>query len=80
MHLNIWTQHGKWSCAIPTTHKCETVDNIEARCAIRIGITVGEVVLCLYRDNNEDSEYYINQFSYTLALCFPHYLGIKGLQ
>ena len=41
---------------------------------------MGEVVLCLFRDNNEDTEHYINQFSHILALSSPDYLGIKGLQ
>ena len=67
------------------------VKNIEARCATRItvlpsgnvvsvGTTVGEVVLCLFRDNNKDSEHYINQSSHTLGLSSSYYLGIKGLQ
>ena len=43
------------------------VKNIEARCAtpitvhlsgniVAVGTTVGEVVLCIFRDNHEDSE------------------------
>ena len=81
----------KWSGDIPTKHKCETVKNIEARCAtcipvhrsgnvIAVGTTVGEVVLYIFRDNNKDGDYYINHSLYILALSVPHYLGIKGLQ
>ena len=41
---------------------------------------MGEVAICIVKDNNEDSEHYINHSLHTLALSFPHCLGIKGLQ
>ena len=88
---HVWSQHVILSGDIPTTHKFETVKNIKARCAtcitihstgnvVTVGIIVGGVVLCIFRDNNEDSEHYINHSLDTLALSFPHCLGIKGLQ
>ena len=52
MQSHVWTQHEKWSGDIPTKHKCETVKNIEARCATCITVHPKEKSSLKYQQMN----------------------------